>query len=449
MNWQDKILTRLKLSGNRRKIVRNLFWSVMGKIITLAGNLLAGIIIARFLGAEKYGIMNYVISFVTLFQVIALFGLDNIEVREEAKKDKDPNVIIGTAFAIKMILAIITFFITVAVSFFIEDDINTTIYVAVYALSVIANTLTVIRNRFTSLVQNEFVVKAEIIRTLIGIIIKIVLWQLNVHLIWFIAAMAFDFVLLGAGYIVAYKIKLGKIKEWKFDRQYAKFLIKEAFPLLLTSAAVFIYQRIDQVMIGNLVDKEAVGFFATATRFVEILMFIPAMLTHTITPILVETRKKNKKIYNQKAQTFMNITFWTSLGLATVLSLLAFWIVRYTYGENYLQAVPIMKVLAFKVPAFALSTTAGAMLVIEGLQKWAIIRDLFGCVVCIALNWMLLEQFGAIAAAAIAIVSYVCAGYLADSFIPQYRHLFKIQTNAIINGWKDFLNIRKIIRPNK
>ena len=448
MNWQEKILAKLKLSGNRRKIVRNLFWSVMGKVITLAGNLLVGIIIARYLGAEKYGIMNYVISFVALFQIFALFGLDNIEVREEAKNEKDVNTIIGTAFIIKMVMAVITFFATVIVSFLIEDDINITIYVAIYALSVIANTLNVIRNRFTSLVQNEFVVKSEISRTCIGIVIKLALWFLKVDLIWFIAAMAFDFILLGGGYIVAYKVKLGSIKDWKFDGKYASFLIKEAFPLLLTSAAVFIYQRIDQVMIGNMVDKEAVAYFATATRFVEILMFVPAMLTHTITPILVETRNKSERQYVFKAQKFMNITLWSSVVFAFIMSILSYWIIKYTYGVQYMEAVPIMQVLAFKVPAFALSTTAGAMIVIEGLQKYAIIRDIFGCAVCITLNWILLSEFGAMAAAAIAIASYICAGYIADSFIPQYRHLFRQQTEALFRGWKDIIKLRQIIRPN-
>ena len=190
----------------------------------------------------------------------------------------------------------------------------------------------------------------------------------------------------------------------------------------------------------------------SADNFTEMMIFTEKTVkTAGITPLTLLQKQlgKDKNNYKQKAQTFMNITFWTSLVLATALSISAFWIVRYTYGENYLEAVPIMKVLAFKVPAFALSTTAGAMLVIEGLQKWAIIRDIFGCLVCIALNWILLEQFGAIAAAAIAIVSYVCAGYVADSFIPQYRHLFRIQTIALFKGWKDFVNLRNIIRPNK
>lgn len=79
----DHIISKLRLSPTKEKIVRNLFWSVIGKIVTLAGGLFVGIIIARHLGPSQYGMMNYVISFVFLFQIFATLGLDNIEIREE------------------------------------------------------------------------------------------------------------------------------------------------------------------------------------------------------------------------------------------------------------------------------------------------------------------------------------------------------------------------------
>ena len=84
------------------------------------------------------------------------------------------------------------------------------------------------------------------------------------------------------------------------------------------------------------------------------------------------------------------------------------------------------------------------MLIVEGLQRYAIIRDTFGCIVCVSLNYILLRQYGIIAAAFVAIASNLAAGYLADAFIPAYRHLFVAQTKAIAFGWKDFLKLRQL-----
>ena len=73
MGVVNYIVNRLNLSGNKQKIVKNLFWAVAGKVTTLLGGLFVGIIIAKYLGPSQYGLMNYVVSYVFLFQTFALF----------------------------------------------------------------------------------------------------------------------------------------------------------------------------------------------------------------------------------------------------------------------------------------------------------------------------------------------------------------------------------------
>ena len=111
-----------------------------------------------------------------------------------------------------------------------------------------------------------------------------------------------------------------------------------------------------------------------------------------------------------------------------------------------MPSVAILQILSFKAAAISLSTTAGRLLVIEGVQRFAIIRDSFGCVVCVMLNIIFLPTYGVYAAAFIAIVSNLCAGYVADLFVPAYRGLFRMQTKTLLFGWKDILKFNSIIR---
>ena len=198
------IFGRFHLSKTKEAIVQNLFWAVTGKIVNLIGGLLVGIIVARYLGPEQYGLMSYVISYVFLFQTLTLFGLDSIEIREEARSEVPYQTVIGTAFGLKLCFGIFFIAASILTSWMMEADGYTTLLVSIYSLSIVLNTLIVIRNYFTALVQNEYVVKAEISRTLIGIVIKVALLLLNASLTWFVAVYMFDFVLLGTGYIVAY-----------------------------------------------------------------------------------------------------------------------------------------------------------------------------------------------------------------------------------------------------
>ena len=92
MSLINIIIGKLNLSPTKEKVVRNVIWAVIGKVVTLLGGLLVGIFVARYLGPEQYGLMSYVMSYVALFQVLASFGMDQIEIREESKmpgkKDK-------------------------------------------------------------------------------------------------------------------------------------------------------------------------------------------------------------------------------------------------------------------------------------------------------------------------------------------------------------------------
>ena len=433
------IISKAGLSETRAKIARNLFWAVTGKVVTMLGGLLVGILVARSLGPEQYGLMNYVISFVFLFQTLSVLGLDSIEVREIAKGDHPYEKIMGTAFSIKLSLGMTCVLLCILASRLFDADAYTTAMVAIYSISIPANSLNVIRNYFFAIVQNEYVVKSEIVRTLVGMGIKMMLLYLDCGLTWFVLASMFDWVLLGSGYCVAYCSRVGSIRDWGFDASIARYLVRESFPLLLTNAAVIMYQRIDQVMIGQMVDKASVGYFATAARFVELLIYVPMMLAQAITPVLVRIRKENEAHYRLKAQQFMNTSFWLTLLASALMAALAYWVIMYTFGSAYLPAVTILQVLSFKAASVALSNTAGAMIVIQGLQKWAVFRDGLGCLMCIFLNYLLLPRYGALAAAVVAIISNLTAGFLADALVPAYRPIFRCQLRALLLGWQSLI----------
>jgi O-antigen/teichoic acid export membrane protein len=89
------------------------------------------------------------------------------------------------------------------------------------------------------------------------------------------------------------------------------------------------------------------------------------------------------------------------------------------------------------------------MLITEGLQRYAIFRDSMGCAVSIILNYLFLPYYGIIAAAFVSIVSTVAAGYIADAFIPAYRHLFLYQTRTLLTGWRDILSVRQFLATPK
>ncbi len=446
MGLLDKILSKVGASETKKKVFRNLYWAVLGKVVTLLGSLFVGILVARYLGPEQYGLMSYVISYVSLFQIFASFGMDGIEVREMSKKETDVNLILGTVFRLKLLLALVTIILVVVTALFFESDNFTISLITLYSLSIILNCFNVIRSYFTSIVWNEYIVKSEISRTLLGACVKVILLLLKAPLWVFIIAVIFDLVLLYAGYVLAYQTKIGSISLWRYDRRIAKYILQQSFPLMLSAAAVIIYQRIDQVMIGNMIDMESVGQFSVAAKFVEIVLFVPMMISQTITPMLVKLRDVNEKEYKIKIQFFQNVTVWFTFIISCIVSFLSYWIVLYSFGEKYLLAVPILQIMIFKSVGMALAYTSGQIIIIEKKQKNVIYRNLLGCIVCIGLNLFFIPKYGIIACAYISIVATFVSGCFAHIFISDYRLLFKSQMKCLLLGWLDVIKIRKILR---
>lgn len=442
----NKIIGKLNLSSTKENVVRNVVWAVTGKVVTLLGGLLVGIFVARYLGPEQYGLMSYVMSYVALFQVLASFGMDQIEIREESKSPEERDQIIGTAFTLKIGFAIITMLLVAITAWIFEADSFTKWMIILYSASMVANSFSVIRNYFTSLVWNEYIVKTEIIRAFIGAAVKVGLLLIHASLVWFIVATLFDTILIASGYLLSYRRKIDSIRKWQFKKKIAIYLIQQSFPLLLSGITLIVCQKIDQIMIGNMLDKTSVAIYAVAGTFVTILGFIPTIITQTMTPLLVQAYRNKEDKYEQLSQLFLNVTTWIIICICLIVCAMAGLLIRVTYGIQYIASIPILQILIFQEIGYALAQTSGSLIIVEGKQKIFALRYFIGAILCVSFNYIMIPAFGITGAAICGVITAFCTGLFAHILIPSYRVIFKKQICSLLWGWKDLLNIKLLLK---
>lgn len=440
-----KIISRIKFSPAKKNIAKNIYWATLGKVVGMLAQLFVGILVARYLGPEQYGLMNYVISYVAIFEVVSEFGLSNIEIRELSSKKDDRNKILGSAFAVRLFFTIIAY-LTLSISLILyKADPFTTKMILIYGLYIFSKCFTIIRNYFTSIIMNEYVVKTEIFRTFLGASIKIILLLMHAPLACFILAVAFDGIIVSSGYIFNYHQKVGKIRKWTFEKKEAIYLAKEGFPLLLSSAAIIIYNKIDQVMIGNMLNNSHVGYYATAEKFLTLILFIPQILVQTVTPILVKKYEIDYSSYLNMRLKFIGIVVWTAIIISFCVSICSYWLVYLTFGNTYILAVPVLSIISWKTVGNALSETSGQLIILERKQKWAVFRNLIGCILNVVLNLLLIPQLGIIGSAWVSLITIFISGFFSNYIITPYRSIFKDQIRALWKGWYYILNINNII----
>ena len=396
------------------KYFKNTSWVFVEKIIRLAVGLFVGVWVARYLGPERFGLLSYAQSFVGLFTVIASLGLNGIVVRELVKNNNLNDEIIGTAFWLNFIAAFGVLLILAVAINLTSNDTYTNVLIFIIASATIFQSFNVVDFYFQSKVMSKFVVYVNIISLFLSSIVKITLILNQAPLIAFAWVILFDSFILACGFIYFYikKNLKFKIKNLKLKIKTATSLLKDSWPLILSGIAISIYMKIDQVMIKEMMNAEAVGQYAAAVRLSEVWYFIPMVITTSLFPAIINAKKQSEELYYARIQKLYDFMVWTAIAIALSITFLSDWIVELLYGTQYNQTVSVLEIHIWAGVFVFLGVASSKWLLIENLQIFSTINTSIGAVINIGLNYILIPRIGVEGAAWATLGSYFIASYL-------------------------------------
>lgn len=431
-----RIYQKLKASPGFVRYFANTSWVVLGNILRLIVGLLVGVYVARYLGPEQFGLLSYSVAFVSLFGVFATLGLDSIVIRELVKTPENRDELLGTAALMKLAGSILMVVLLLAGMQFSTEDDYTVMLVGIIASSYLFQAVYVADYHFQATVQSKYIVIAQSIQTFIGSIIKVCFVLTDAPLYLFAVAALIDSMLFAVGLGWSYYTKVGSILAWRFRAVKAVSLLKNAWPLILSSFAIMIYMRIDQVMIKHMLDNEAVGIYVAAVKISEAWYFLPMAITASLFPAIINAKKESKELYMDRLQKLHNLLAFIAIVIALPVSLLSIEIIGVLYGDVYVSAAPVLSIHMWGGVFVALGAASSKFLVSENMQLRAFFRTFAGMVINILMNLILIPHFGITGAAIATLVSYAFAGYLYDIFDPKCRAMFVIKTKAIFGFWR-------------
>jgi len=158
INLQQKIKSSIGL----QEIILNTAWLFGDKILRMGVGVIVGIWVARYLGPDMFGLLNYATAFVALFGVLATFGLNSIVVRDLVKDKDNTNVTLGTAFVLQLCGGLLGYtLIALAIYFARPDDGQAGIVVMILGFSLVFRCIDTVRYWFESQVQSKYIVWIE------------------------------------------------------------------------------------------------------------------------------------------------------------------------------------------------------------------------------------------------------------------------------------------------
>ncbi|WP_201764261.1 flippase [Halalkalibacterium ligniniphilum] len=418
---------------NLQKIISNTGWLFFDRIFRMGIGLFVGVWIARFLGPEQFGLLSYAQAFVALFGAFAKLGLDGIVVRNIVREPDKKDQILGTTFILKLFGGLVALIITGFIIYFIRPgDIFTLWLILIIATGTLFQAFDSIDFWFQSQVISKYTVYAKSVAFSTISILKIILILLDSTLIFFALAALFEIIFGSILLVAAYRYKGFNIFDWKFQFTTAKTLLKDSWPLVLSGTMVMVYMKIDQIMLGQIIDDRAVGLYTAATRISEVWYFIPMAIVASAAPVLTKLKKDgNEEKYYQSLEKLFNIMLILGLAIALPMTLMSGAVIDLLYGKEFAPSSAVLSIHIWAAIFVFLGVVRGPWLLNEGLMKFALITTVLGAVVNIILNMIVIPIYGITGAAWTTLFSQFVASYLGNLLSPKTRIIFLMQTRAI------------------
>ncbi|MFS7222564.1 flippase [Rahnella inusitata] len=422
-----KIISRI----NKSKSISNMIWLSSDSIIRLGLGFIISVWLARYLGPDDFGLYNYAYAMIAIYSAIASLGMNGVVVRELVKADTEKNVLLGTSFFLQIIGSLVASVFVISTTMILRPhEWNLVLIVLVMLPSVLIRSSDVVKYFFESVVSAKFTVISQNIAFVISSLLKILMIFNNGSYLMIGFTVTIEALITALLLFYFYKLK-HKHFSWKVDFQEAKRLLSLSWPLIISGVALMLYMRIDQVMIGNMIGNAAVGIYSVAVKMVEVWYFIPVAIVSSVFPKIIKIKEVSELQYNERLQLLYDVLVVVSVSLAIFVSLFADYIISFFYDIQYIESSRLIKMYSWVCIFYFLSSASGRWYINEGLQKYALNRNLIGLLIGIFLNYILIPKYGMDGSVYATLIAYFCAGYLFDVFSHKTRLAFYQKTKSL------------------
>jgi O-antigen/teichoic acid export membrane protein len=389
-----------------QKHSKNVGWMFVAKAGSLLITFIATAYIARNLGPQNYGELSYAISFVGLFSFIASLGIDQILHRDIIKYPEKKNELLGSAIVTRILASLVTVFITVISAVLLSPKDVSLLLIFIISLGAVCGSFQLLSYELQAESRSKYPSLLSLLIVFILNILKITVILFDKGVIFLALIILLEPVLYSLGYIYLKTKIYQDLKALSFRLTTARDILRDSFPLIFASAFYLVYNRIDQVMIKNMINSEAVGLYDAAVRISELSYFIPQIFLVALFPVIINARKTSPELYYKRTKKLLLFILGISICIALLTTLLSKYIILVIFGAGFLGGLHALYICAWSTVGASLNSFIQQILVAENMTKNITLATFFGMITNVALNIILIPMYGISGAAFATLVSY-------------------------------------------
>ena len=360
-------------TGSAQRLIRNASYLMGSQLATWTMTMASIVIIPRYLGPERFGAFSLAESIWLIAAGFTLFGLD-IHLTKSIARNRDK---ISTFFGTALTNIFFNFALTFGgVLLFSWLSGYSTAQMQIIAIMGIGSfglsTITLAQSALVGLERMGFVSSVATINRAIYTVFAILTLILGGNLIQYaivvVSAMVIGAILMVAALYRAQPFTLS------FDLSLSRELYREGVPYFLTMIFAMLYKEFDMIIMSWLLPtSNQLGWYTTADRLFGTMMFLPHVLITALFPVLSRMHGEKSDLLPTYVSKSFNILFLVSVPVGLGISAVAEPVIRLIYGEEFIEAAQILRVLGFVLILTYQTTLLGQFLVSVDKQKlWTI-----------------------------------------------------------------------------
>ncbi|HHU34612.1 MAG TPA: lipopolysaccharide biosynthesis protein [Bacteroidetes bacterium] len=331
------------MSGLKDKAISGASWSLTGRLLQQGVQFLIGIILARLLMPEEYGLVAMALVFITVFYVFVDSGFSTAIIQRKEITKSDLSTVFYLNLGVSVIAFIILYLLAPLIAKFygniqlVRIVRTLSLMIILYALTIVQNSLLVRDIRFKIKTRIELV--SQILSGIIAIYLAYKgygVWAL----IWK--------TLLNQIFV---NIQLWMSNRWLPSFEFNKNSFKELFgfsnKLLVSGIIDRVYQQINRLVVGKFFPAAELGYYTKAEQFNNLPSHtISNSLMSFLLPVFSKMQDDIERLRRAIVKV-IKIVMYFNVNAMLLMFILSEPLIIGLLGEQWRGAVPYLRLLVF------------------------------------------------------------------------------------------------------
>ncbi len=344
------ILRSMQQESLKNKTIKGVGWSAADALLGQGVTFIVGLVLARLLSPDEYGLIGICLIFTTVLNGIVDSGFSNALIRKKEVTDEDYNTMFTTNMAISIVLYVLLFISAPLVSDFFHR-IELTALVRVTGLILFFNALSI--TQVTILTKNidfKTKTKASLVSAIISGVIGIAMAFMG-YGVWSLVAQQLSKQLL-------YTLCLWVLSKWwpkfTFYKDSFKYMWGFGWKLLASGILNNVWNQLYQVVIGRCYTSSTLGHYTRANEYASIFSSNLTLIVQRVSyPVLAEIQDDKERMvqgYRKVIKITMFVTAVCMISLGAVSEPLIYTLI----GTKWQEAATYLPLICISMSLYPL-----------------------------------------------------------------------------------------------